>query len=98
MTNRITARITASATRIAALLGLSTAAMIGILATPAYADNDHDNGHGNGNWNRHWNQPRPVEHRYNGYYRQPDVYYSAPPVVYQPYYQAPAPLLNLNFR
>jgi Ni/Co efflux regulator RcnB len=38
-------------------------------------------------------------HRYNRYYRQPDVYYTAPPVVYQPpgYYQQSGPSLNLNF-
>jgi len=38
-------------------------------------------------------------HHYNRYYRQPDVYYTAPPVVYQPpgYYQQSGPSLNLNF-
>ena len=94
MTNRITCSL---------LAALGTASLVGMLATPAYADNDHDNrygnGNGNGNRNRHWNQPQPVQHRYyDGYYRQPDVYYSAPPVVYQPYYPQPAPFLNLNFR
>jgi hypothetical protein len=86
MTNRITGSL---------LAVLANASLVGILATPAYADNDH----GNGDRNRHWNQPRPVQPRYHyGYYRQPDVYYSAPPVVYQPYYPQPAPFLNLSFR
>jgi hypothetical protein len=99
MTKRITGSQPASSIRVAVLAAFATAFLVGMLATPAYADNDHDNGNGHGNRNRHWNQPQPVQHRYyDGYYRQPDVYYSAPPVVYQPYYPQPAPFLNLNFR
>jgi hypothetical protein len=98
MTNRLTAGHPAASIRLAVCLGLATATLIGTLAGPAYADNDHDNWNGNGN--RHWHQPRPAPQRY--YYRQPDVYYSAPPVVYQPYYQPyyqpPGALLNFNFR
>jgi hypothetical protein len=39
------------------------------------------------------------EHWREGYRHRPDVYYSAPPVVYPPYgyYQAPAASLNFNF-
>jgi hypothetical protein len=92
MTNRLTAGHPAASIRLAVCLGLATATLIGTLAGPAYADNDHDNWNGNGN--RHWHQPAPQRN----YYRQPNVYYTAPPVVYQPYYQQPGVLLNFNFR
>jgi hypothetical protein len=77
--------------RLVVFFGLAAAAMTGSLAAPAFAD-DHDNR--NQQWNRsrqehahqqvqhqeHWRE----QQRYQGYYRQPNVYYSAPPVVYQP--------------
>jgi hypothetical protein len=83
-------------------------ALAGVLATPAFADKDHD--YQNKGWDhshqeqahqRAWQQQHwPEAHRYDGYYRQPNVYYTAPPVVYQPqgYYQQPGALLNFNFR
>jgi hypothetical protein len=96
-----------STLRLAAFAGLTAATFTGTLAGPAFADNDRDNQ--NKRWNesrqeqanqRAWQQERWREaHRYDNYYRQPDVYYTAPPVVYQPqgYYQQPAASLNFNF-
>jgi hypothetical protein len=104
MTNRIRVR---TAPRLAVFFVLAAATLSGMLATPAFADNDYDNR--NNGWNqsrqqqarqRAWQQERWREaHRYNRYYRQPDVYYTAPPVVYQPpgYYQQSGPSINLNF-
>jgi len=102
MTHRI------NSCRTALFAACAAVALTGALATPALADNDH--GYQNRNWNqshqeqarqRAWQQQRWQEaHRYDGYYRQPNVYYTAPPVVYQPqgYYQQPAASLNFNFR
>jgi hypothetical protein len=124
MTNRIIVR---TAPRLAVCFALAAATLTGMLATPAFADNDHDSR--NNGWNQsRQGQVRPNDHdnRYNGwnqsrqaqarqrawqqerwreahrdyrYYRQPDVYYTAPPVVYQPpgYYQQSGPSINLNF-
>jgi hypothetical protein len=107
MTNRIRARLPTSTLRLAVFAGLTAVALAGTLAGPAYADDDH------GNQNKRWNESRQEQahqkavqqaqwreaHRNDGYYRQPDVYYSAPPVVYQPqgYYQQPGASLNFNF-
>jgi hypothetical protein len=97
MTKQNSASRPATSIRLSVCLGLAAAALIGTLVAPAYADNDH-NWNGNGNGNRHWRQPPPQRH----YYRQPEVYYTAPPVVYQPYYQPayqqPGALFNLNIR
>lgn len=54
----------------------------------------------NGNWQEGRHQPNWDErNRYRGYYRQPDIYYSAPPVYYPPpvYYAPRGPSLNLTF-
>ena len=54
----------------------------------------------NGNWQEGRRQPNWDErHRYRGYYRQPDIYYSAPPIYYPPpvYYGPRGPSLNLTF-
>ncbi|HXA25973.1 MAG TPA: hypothetical protein VNW90_27140 [Acetobacteraceae bacterium] len=86
MANRVSATL-----RLVAFFGLAAAILTGSLAGPAYAD-DQDNR--NRQWNgsrqehahqqvhqqEHWQE----QHRYQEYYRQPNVYYSAPPVVYQP--------------
>ncbi len=91
--------------RLVVFCGLAVAALSGTLACPAYADNDHGNGQGNGN--KHWNEPRrenwqrtrwQEQHRSYDNYRQPDVYYTAPPVIYPPpgYYQQAGPSLNFN--
>ncbi len=88
MTNRIKAMFSTSTLRLAMFCGLATVTLAGALATPAYADNDHDNR------DKRWNQSRREQPRYEGYYGQPNVYYSAPPVVYAP----PGALFNLNIR
>ncbi len=81
--------------RVTLLCGLLAATLTVPLVRPALADgNDHwrhDHGH---NQHRHDEDGRRQHHgppppryegpNYEGYYRQPDVYYSAPPVVYQP--------------
>ena len=80
--------------RVTLLCGLLAATLTGVLARPALADgNGHDRNdrghyrHGHdehGGW-QHRGPPPPYDGpRYQGYYRQPDVYYSAPPVVYMP--------------
>jgi hypothetical protein len=81
MTNRFSARIV----RGVVFLGLATA-LIGTLAATAYADG-HDNRDRKHDESRR-DDRRPVE-----VYRQPDVYYSAPPVVYAP----PGASLNFSF-
>jgi hypothetical protein len=103
MINRIRASRPGSTLRLVVFCGLAAAAFSGTLACPAYADNDHGKGHGN--WNKRWNESRQEnwqrthwreQHRS---YRQPDLYYTAPPVVYSPpgyYQQQPGPLLNLS--
>jgi hypothetical protein len=86
MANRVSATL-----RLVAFFGLAAATLTGSLAGPAYAD-DHDNRNRQSNGSRqehahqqvhqqeHWQEQR----QYHAYNRQPDVYYSAPPVVYQP--------------
>lgn len=80
--------------RVTLLCGLLAATLTGVLAGPALADgHDHDrNDHGHyrqghdehGGWHRRGPPERYDGPRYQGYYRRPDVYYSAPPVVYLP--------------
>jgi hypothetical protein len=82
--------------------GLAVAALSGTLTCSAYADNDNDR------QNKHWNAPRQEKaHQQNWQrthwqeqrYRQPDVYYTAPPVVYPPpgyYQQQSGPSLTLS--
>jgi hypothetical protein len=85
--------------RLVGSFGLGAAVLVGSLAGPAYAD-DHDNR------NQQWNGSRQEhaqqqarqqerwheQHQYQEYYRRPNVYYSAPPVVYQP----PGPSIYLS--
>ena len=84
--------------RVALLAGATVAILTGTFAAIAFAD-DHGNDHGRGNQARHGPQRgHPVErYRNGGYNRGPDVYDTAPPVVYLPpnYYQQPAVSLNL---
>jgi len=67
-------------------VGLVAATIYGPLATSARAENDHDRARRE---HRDWRE---------GYYRRPDVYYSAPPVVYPPYgyYQQPGATFSLS--
>ncbi len=94
MTNKASDRFSASRLRHAVFAGLAVATLTGALAVPAYADDDHDKR------DKRWNESRHEHPRYTGYYGQPNVYYSAPPVVYAPpaYYQPPVAALNFNFR
>jgi hypothetical protein len=86
MANRVSATL-----RLVVCFGLAAAAVSGSLAGSAYAD-DHDNRNRQSNGSRQEHAHQQIQHqehwreqqRYQGYYRQPDVYYSAPPVVYQP--------------
>ena len=48
---------------------------------------------GRNNWHRGRPWARYQGPRYQGYYQQPNVYYSAPPVVYQP----PGASVNFSF-
>jgi hypothetical protein len=71
--------------RLVVFCGLAAATVTGSLAGPAYAD-DHDNRNRQGNGSRQEHAHQQVQHqehwreqqRYQGYYRQPNVYYSAP--------------------
>ncbi len=81
--------------RLALLGGLLAATLTGVLAAPAMADQGHDHGgwHGHGG-DRGRGPPRRYDGpRYQGYYQDPNVYYSAPPVIYQP----PGASLNFSF-
>ena len=90
----MTNRISGTRLRLAVFCGLAAATLTGTLAAPAFAD-DHDNR------DRRWNESRRNDHRDEGryrYYSQPEYYYSAPPVVYRPYYyQQPGASLNFSF-
>jgi hypothetical protein len=101
MINRIRARCPGPTFRLAVFCGLAAAALSGTLACPAYADNENDHR------NKHWNESRQAQaHQQNWQraqwqeqrYRQPDVYYTAPPVVYPPpgYYQQPGPSFTFS--
>jgi len=79
---------------------LTRLAMFGLVALTAAAtfgssaradEHDRDRGHDRGHWRE--------AHHWDGFYRRPDVYYSAPPVVYPPYgyYQQPGVSLNFVF-
>ncbi|HVB69555.1 MAG TPA: hypothetical protein VNE67_17035 [Acetobacteraceae bacterium] len=87
--------------RLGLLCGLLAAALTGAAAAPALADG-HDYGHhddrGHYDDRGHHDDrghrgppPRYIGPSYQGYYQQPNVYYSAPPVVYQP------PGASINF-
>ncbi len=93
---RTTARNTtsqASARRLAAILGVAAATLVGPLAWPAQADNNHDRRNEPRQRQVHRQEPR----RGASYDHRPDVYYSAPPVVYEPpAYQQPGPGLSLT--
>ena len=85
--------------RLVLLGGLLATTLTGVLAGPVQADG-YEHGPGRRAWQDHGREhgrgppPRYEGPRYQGYYREPDVYYSAPPVVvYQPY----GPSLNFSF-
>jgi len=70
--------------RFALCFGMAAATLAGPLSGLAWADR-HDR------WDhRGWRE---------GYYRRPDVYYSAPPAVYPPYgyYAQPGPTFSFSF-
>ena len=85
--------------RLALLGGLLATTLTGVLAGPVRADG-YEHGPGRRAWQDHGREhgrgppPRYEGPRYQGYYREPDVYYSAPPVVV---YQPPGPSLNFSF-
>ncbi len=82
--------------RLGLFCGLLAAALTGAAAAPALADG-HDHGprgrddRGHDDHGRRGPPPRYEGPGYQGYYQQPNVYYSAPPVVYQP------PGASINF-
>lgn len=79
--------------RLAAILGLATAMLAGPLTWPAHADNGHDRRNEPHQQQAHRQEPRHD----GGYDHRPDVYYGAPPVVYEPpVYQQPGPVLSLT--
>jgi hypothetical protein len=82
--------------RLAFRLGLMAAVLIGTLPLPARAD-DHDHGRGNGAGRGPQRGHPQQQHRNGGYNREPDMYYTAPPVVYLPptYYQQPGASLSI---
>lgn len=71
--------------RLALSLGLAAATLAGASVVPARA-NDHGRRYDHHEWRR-------------GYYRRPDIYYSAPPVIYPPYgyYQQPGATFSFSF-
>lgn len=71
--------------RISLCVGVATATLAGPLSGFARADN-HDRGRDHRGWRE-------------GYYRRPDIYYSAPPVVYPPYgyYAQPGATFSFSF-
>ncbi len=78
--------------RLGLLCGLLAAALTGAAAAPALADgHDHRHQGRHDDRGRRGPPPRYVGPSYQGYYQQPNVYYSAPPVVYQP------PGASINF-
>jgi hypothetical protein len=86
MLNRVSATL-----RLIVFFGLAAATVTGSLSGSAYAD-DHDNRNRQWNGSRQEHARQQVQHqehwrgqqRYQSYYGRPDVYNSAPPVVYQP--------------
>jgi len=84
------------------LCGLAAATLAGMAATSAAhaADHDdHDRGHRQVHREFHPNERSREARRYDDDDRRPDVYYSAPPIVYQPpiAYQQPGASLNFIF-
>jgi hypothetical protein len=78
--------------RLATGFGLAAATLLGPLAGVSYAD-DHDR-------RAEVRHDRGPDHGWReGYYHRPDIYYSAPPVIYPPmgYYQQPSATLNFSF-
>jgi hypothetical protein len=75
-----------SALRLVVFFALGAVTLTGSLAGPAYADDREWNGSRQEHAHQQVQQQehRREQHQYQGYYRQPNVYYSAPPVVYQP--------------
>jgi hypothetical protein len=90
--------------RLAMALGVAATVLTGTVSVPAHAESEgppeHSqhlrgtSGHGGGRY-----RGAPPTYHYDNYYRQPDIYYSAPPVVVVPqgYYQQPAPALIFSF-
>ena len=84
------AKRTSATLRLVGFLGLGTAILAGSLVGPAYAD-DQDNRNRQWNGSRHEHARQQArqqdrwreQHQYQEYYRQPNVYYSVPPVIYQ---------------
>jgi hypothetical protein len=113
MTHPIGVRFPVCTLHLALVFGLAAATLSGMLAGPAHAESDQsqsDNQNRRGNEGRQQGrqqgrQPvvqrehRQYQHRDNGYYRGPDVYDSAPPVIYQQpgYYEQPRATLNFIF-
>jgi hypothetical protein len=90
MINRIRGGRVVSRFRFAVCAGLAAAALSGVLASSARAD-DRDHGRrDHREWRGEWRQ---------GYYHRPDIYYSAPPVIYPPYgyYQQPGATFSFSF-
>jgi len=93
------------ACRPAMLLGLAAAIVAGLIGFSAQAEQDPYHGkpqeqaHRDVHAQAARQEHEKYEHRYDGYYRQPNVYYTAPPVIYPPtgYYEQPGVSLNLNF-
>lgn len=104
MNNRIGHALRAPPLRLAAVLSLAAAFVIGTIAVPAHAD-DHGRGKGHGaQRGSEGQQFADRDHREGGHrhYEQRggrDYYYSAPPVVYAPpgYYQQPGATLYYSF-
>lgn len=84
----------------AASVVLATLVLAGPFAAPARADDDHDHDRRNAphqqqaHHDDRWRAPP----RHDSYDQRPGMYYSAPPVVYQPpvYYQQPGPVVSLT--
>ena len=109
MTHPIGVRLPTCTLRLALVFGLAAATLTGMLAGPAHAENEQaqspSQNHRGNDW-RQQGRPHAVQrehwqdqHWNNGTYRGPDVYYSAPPVIYQPprYYEQPGATLNFVF-
>jgi hypothetical protein len=78
-------RDSSSFVRLAVCFAIAMATLAGPFSGLARADN-RDRGHGHRGWHQ-------------GYYRRPDIYYSAPPVVYPPYgyYSQPGATFSFSF-
>ena len=99
MTNRVDVIAHHQSRQNRMLLLLAAATMAGLAAFSAHAEQDEHYKHPQeAHREEHRQVVRHDEHRYDGYYRQPNVYYTAPPVIYPPagYYQQPGVSLNFN--